>query len=72
MSLILLRYPPFRRVETRGVTEKCLLSWLTNSALVYEPKCVGGGGGCWVSAKEYCCANGAQINFGDLNSIFNL
>jgi hypothetical protein len=23
----------------------CRLSWLTNSALVYEPKCVGIGGG---------------------------
>jgi hypothetical protein len=28
------------------------LSWLTNSALVYEPKC-GGGRGCGVSANEY-------------------
>ncbi len=27
------------------VTKRCLLSWLTNSALVYEPKCEGGGGG---------------------------
>jgi hypothetical protein len=25
--------------------------WLTNSALVYEPKC--GGGGCRASASEY-------------------
>jgi hypothetical protein len=23
----------------RGVTKRCRLSWLTNSALVYEPKC---------------------------------
>ncbi len=37
-----------------------------NSALVYEPKC--GGGGCGVSANEYSCAHGAQIS----NSIFNL
>jgi hypothetical protein len=29
-----------------GVTQSCRLSWLTkNSALVYEPKCGGGGGG---------------------------
>jgi hypothetical protein len=30
----------------QGVTKRCCLSWLTNSALVYEPKCgrmVGGG-----------------------------
>jgi hypothetical protein len=31
----------------QGVTKRCRLSWLTNSALVYEPKCgaEGGGGG---------------------------
>ncbi len=26
----------------------------------------GGGGGCGVSANDYSCAHGAQINFGDL------
>ncbi len=34
-----------------GVTEGCRLSWLTNSALVYEPKCGGEGGG--VPANDY-------------------
>jgi hypothetical protein len=29
----------------QGVTKRCRLSWLTNSALVYEPKCGGMGGG---------------------------
>jgi hypothetical protein len=29
----------------KGVTKRCRLSWLTNSALVYEPKCWGKGGG---------------------------
>ncbi len=29
-----------------GVTKKCRLSKLTNSALVFEPKCGGKGGGC--------------------------
>jgi hypothetical protein len=48
----------------QGVTKRCRLSWLTNSALVHEPKC--GGGGCCVSANEYICSHGAQINFGDL------
>ncbi len=33
----------------QGVTKRCRLSWLTNSALVYEPKCVGC---CGVSADE--------------------
>jgi hypothetical protein len=28
----------------QGVTNICRLSWLTNSALVYEPKCGSGGG----------------------------
>jgi hypothetical protein len=52
----------FLRVS-QGFTKRCL-SWLTNCALVYEPK--GGGGGCGVSANEYSCAHEAQINFGDL------
>ncbi len=40
---------------------------MTNSALVHEPKCGGmGGGGLRVSANEYSCTHGAQINFGDL------
>ncbi len=30
-----------------------------------SPK-LGGGGGCGVSANEYRCAHGAQINVGDL------
>jgi hypothetical protein len=38
----------FDEWEKQGVTKKGRLSWLTNSALVYEPKC-GGGGGCGVS-----------------------
>ncbi len=49
---------------TQGLTKRCRLSWLTNSALVYKPKC--GVGGCGLSANEYSCAHGAQINFGDL------
>ncbi len=49
----------------QGVTKRCL-SWLTNSALVYESKCGEMGGSCKVSAIEYSCAHGAQINFEDL------
>ncbi len=29
---------------SQGVAKRCRLSWLTNSALVYEPKCRGRGG----------------------------
>jgi hypothetical protein len=39
-------------VVDQGVTKRCRLSWLTNSDLVYEPKCRGGGGSCGVSANE--------------------
>jgi hypothetical protein len=46
----------------RGVTKRCRLSWLT---LVYEP-ISGGGGDFGVSANEYSCAHGAQMNFEDL------
>jgi hypothetical protein len=48
----------------QGVKERCRLSWLTNSDLVYAQ--LRGEGGCGVSASEYSCAHGAQINFGDL------
>ncbi len=50
-----------------GVTERCRLSWLSNSALVYEPKYGGEGrvGGLSQIVQLY---TGAQINFGDLTS----
>jgi hypothetical protein len=32
-------------ISMQGVTKRCRLSWLTNSALVYEPKCGRWGGG---------------------------
>ena len=38
--------------SNQGVTKRCRLSWLTNSALVYEPNC-GKRGGCGVAADEY-------------------
>ncbi len=47
------------------VAKRCRLSWLINSALVNEPK-RGRRGGCGVSANEFSCAHGAEINFGDL------
>jgi hypothetical protein len=53
---------------TRGDANRCRLFSLTNSALVrytYEPKC-GGWRRQGVSTNEYTCAQGAQINFGDL------
>jgi hypothetical protein len=46
----------------QGVSRRCRLSWLTNSDLVYEPKCKGGG---W-STGSHPMDPGAQINFGDL------
>ncbi len=44
----------FYDAQSSEVTKKCRLSWPTNSALVYKPKC-GGEGGCGVSAYEYSC-----------------
>jgi hypothetical protein len=65
IKLILLGTPFY--VQARGFKKRCRPSWQTNSALVYEPKCVrGGGGSCGASANEYSCKQGAQINFGDL------
>jgi hypothetical protein len=54
-------------LQNRGVRKRCRQSWLTNSALVYEPMQLCGNveGLCGVSANEYSCAHGAQINFGD-------
>jgi hypothetical protein len=51
--------------RNHGVIKTCRLSWLTNSTLVYEPKC-GGRGVLRVSGNAYSCTHGAQINFGDL------
>jgi hypothetical protein len=50
-----------------GVTKRCRLSWLTNSALVYEPKCWGKGESCGISANEYSCTQETK-NFADLTS----
>jgi hypothetical protein len=44
--------------QSQEVTTRCRLSWLTNSALVYDPKRgvgVGGTESCGVSANEYIC-----------------
>jgi hypothetical protein len=35
----------FLKIPAQGVTKRCFLSWLTSSALVYEPKKEGGRGG---------------------------
>jgi hypothetical protein len=40
------RQPTHFFTAVRGVTKICRLSWLTNSALVYEPKCGMRGGSC--------------------------
>ncbi len=52
----------------QGVAQRCRLSWLTNSALVYEPKC--GEGEVAGPKNKYSCAHVAQLNFGDLY-VFN-
>ncbi len=53
------------------VTKRCRLSWLTNSALVYEPKCGWGRGG--VGSKPMSTAVHRSHNkVWRSNSIFNL
>ncbi len=53
----------FPNPSTRGVTKRCRLYWLTNSALVYEPKCgeSGEGGSRMVSANEYSCTQEPKL-----------
>jgi hypothetical protein len=56
-------------VVRQGVTKRCRLSLLTNSALVYESKFRGEGvvAGCQpLSTAVHITWHGAQINFGDL------
>jgi hypothetical protein len=58
-------------LHIRGVIKRCRLFWLTNRALVFEPKFgeeEGGVAACGDSAKEYSCTHGAQINFGDVTT----
>ncbi len=52
----------------QGVTERCRLYWLTNSALVYEPICGGRGrvAGSQTMSTAVHKVTGAQINFGNL------
>jgi hypothetical protein len=48
-----------------GLTKRCRLSWLTNTALVYEPKC-GGRGGVAGSQSMSTAVQRSPINFGDI------
>ncbi len=43
-QLVALVVSPIAKGEGQWVTKRCRLSWLTNSAFVYEPKCGGGDG----------------------------
>ncbi len=59
----------------QGVTKRCRLSWLTNSALVYESQCGGMEVGCGISASEYNSAHHVTWSPNNLwrsTSIFNL
>ncbi len=61
--------PPWSAEQRmQGVTKRCRLSWLTNSALVCEHKC--GGGGVWVRRQwvQLCTLSPNKL----WRSIFNL
>ncbi len=60
---------------TPGVTKKCRLSCLTNSALVIGVQMQGEGGSCGVPANEYSCAHHVTLSLDKLRrstSLFNL
>ncbi len=50
----------------QGVTQRCRLSWLTNSAPVYEPKCGGKGRVAGSQPMSTAVHMEPKINFGDL------
>jgi hypothetical protein len=55
---------PSKNWELLGVTKRCHLSWLTNSALVLYDAGEGGGScGCGVSANEYSCLHGVHTPY---------
>jgi hypothetical protein len=59
----------------RGVTKRCRLSLLTNSALLIRVQMRGEGGSCGVSANEHSCAHHVTWSPNKLwrsTSIFNL
>jgi hypothetical protein len=52
----------------QGVTQRCRLSWLTNSALVYEPKCgrgCRGAGSQSISTAVHCTWSPNELELGD-------
>jgi hypothetical protein len=55
----------------QGVTKGCRLSWLTNSVLVYEPKC-GGEGGVAGSQPMGTAVHWSPNKLWRTNSIYNL
>ncbi len=59
------------RATQEGVTKRCRLSWLTNSVLVYEPKC-GGRGGIAGSQPISTAVHRSPNKLWRSNSIFNL
>jgi hypothetical protein len=67
-STFVICFPSGKTTTMQESTKSYRLSWLTNSSLVYEPKCGGGGG--WVAGSQPLSTavlrTGAQINFVDL------
>ncbi len=55
-----------------GVIKRCRLSWLTNRALVYEPKAGGGGGGLRGLSQWVQLCTWSPNKLWRSNSIFNL
>ncbi len=62
--------PRLRVALPHLLTKRCRLSWLTNSALIYEPKCGGCAGSRLMSTAVQC--TWSPNKFWKNNSIFNL
>jgi hypothetical protein len=63
----------FENSHRQGVTKRCRLSLLTNSAFVYDSKCGGTERVVGVSANQYSCAHHVTWSPNKLwRSIFNL
>ncbi len=56
---------------SQGITKRCRLSWLTNIALIYEPKC-GGRGGVVGSQPMSTAVDRSPNKLWRTNFIFNL
>ncbi len=64
-AVVLFRFSMPIFPPQKGVTKRCRLPWLTNSAIVYEPKYGGMGGGGGEHTMIYAVNFEPKIKFGE-------